>query len=100
MSCVVRLRLFGFLERLAGSREASVEVGDNTTLLDLLLDLGERYGADFRSAIFRAPRQVQTHLRLFLNERQAGIDDVIRPDGSGKTEVLVLVLNSIEGGSR
>lgn len=97
---VVRLRLFGFLERLAGDRETSLEVGDNATLRDVLSDLAARYGADFASAIFRAPGEVQTHLRLFMNERQAGIDDLIKPDASGNTEVLVLVLNSIEGGSQ
>lgn len=100
MSCVVRLRLFGFLERLAGHRETSIEVGDDATLLDVLSDLAERYGAEFAAAIFRAPHEVQTHLRLFMNERQAEVNDPIAPDVSGETEVLVLVLNSVEGGSR
>lgn len=99
MTCLVRLRLFGFLERLAGHRETNIEVGENATLLDMLSDLAEQYGPDFSSAIFRAPREVQTHLRLFMNEKQAEVHDSIKPDETGKTEVLVLVLNSIEGGS-
>jgi molybdopterin converting factor small subunit len=97
---VVRLRLFGFLERLAGHRETSIEMGDDATLLDVLSDLAERYGAEFAAAIFRAPHEVQTHLRLFMNDKQAEVNDLITPDVSGETEVLVLVLNSIEGGSR
>lgn len=100
MSCIVRLRLFGFLERLAGHRETSIEVRDGATLFDVLSNLAERYGAEFTAAIFRAPHEVQTHLRLFMNERPAEVNDVIAPDVSGATEVLVLVLNSIEGGSR
>ena len=100
MSYVVRLRLFGFLERLAGRRETSIVVGDNATLLDVLSDLARQYGTEFASAVFRAPNHVQTHLRLFMNERPAEVTDLVAPDAKGETEVLVLVLNSIEGGSR
>ena len=98
MSRVVRLRLFGFLERLAGHREACLEVEDNATLLHVLLRLAERYGTEFASAIFRAPRQVHTHLRLFMNDEPADVNDPIAAAGNQEPEVMILVLNSVEGG--
>jgi len=95
----VTVRFLGFLERLAGRREASVEIEDGTTVQDLLSLLGEAYGAEFRAAVFRAPDQVQvqTHLRVFLNDGEACMtDDVTGPDAPAK--VNLMVLPAFEGG--
>jgi N-acetylglutamate synthase/N-acetylornithine aminotransferase len=98
MNHVVLVKLFGFLERLAGHRETNVTVDDATTIRDLLMVLAEKYGADFASSIFRAPHEVHTHLRVFLNEEEAAVSDRVVRDGSVATEVVLLVLPAFEGG--
>lgn len=100
MPHMVAVKFLGFLERVAGHRETRVEVDDGATVLDLVAMLAERYGPEFSASVFRAPRQVHTHLRVFLNEEEVGVDDCIARDGSGTAEVTVLVLPAFEGGSR
>ncbi|MBI4627190.1 MAG: MoaD/ThiS family protein, partial [Candidatus Rokubacteria bacterium] len=50
---IVSVKFLGFLQRLAGRREASVEVAADATLADLLDALARSYGPAFASAIFR-----------------------------------------------
>jgi hypothetical protein len=98
MSYVVLVKLFGFLERLAGHRETRVRVEDGTTVFDLLVTLAEQYGPEFTASVFRAPHEVHTHLRVFLNEEEALINDCIVRDAGETTEVVVLALPAFEGG--
>ena len=66
-------------------------------VLDLLKLLGEGYGPKLSAALFRTPNQVQTHLRVFLNDGEACVtDDVTGPDAAAK--VNLMVLPAFEGG--
>jgi molybdopterin converting factor small subunit len=98
MSQLVSVKLFGSLERLAGQRETRVAVDDTTTVRDLLEILAERYGPDFATSIFRAPHEVHTHLRVFLNEEEVAASDRIMRDSSTATEVVIMALPAFEGG--
>ncbi len=93
------VKFLGFLERLAGRREACVEVDEGATVLDLLRLLGEGYGPGFSTALFRAPGQVQTHLRVFLNEEEAAMTDSLASGDPSAAKVHLLVLPAFEGGS-
>jgi len=95
----IRLKLMGPLARLAGEREASLLVDEDATVYDLLGRLAERYGAEFGDAIFRAPGQVHTHLRAFLDEQDATLDDRIARDDGTSPCVAVLIVPGFEGGS-
>ena len=96
---VVSVKFLGFLQRLAGHREASVEVAADATLADLLDALARSYGPAFASAIFRNPGEVHTHLRVFVNEEEAQVTDRIVTGGEA-AQVAVLVVPGFEGGSR
>ena len=98
-SRVVVVKFLGLLERLARRREARVEIDEEATILDLLGVLGERYGPDLASAIFRAPHEVHTHLRVFLNEEEAAVTDRVARVDNVSTTMAVLVLPIFEGGS-
>jgi molybdopterin converting factor small subunit len=98
-SRVVSVKFLGFLQRLAGGREASVEVEVSATVADLLASLGATYGPEFVGAVFRAPGEAHTHLRVFLNEEEARLTDRIVTGGE-TAHVAVLVVPGFEGGSR
>lgn len=93
------MKLLGLLARFAGHRETRVEVEGDATVLDLLLLLSERYGPAFADAIFRAPREVHTHLRVFLDENEAVAADRVAPAGARAAAVALLVVPVFEGGS-
>ncbi|MBI4594153.1 MAG: MoaD/ThiS family protein [Candidatus Rokubacteria bacterium] len=98
-SRVVSVKFLGFLQRLAGRREARVEIEEGATVMDLLAHLADGFGPEFAAAIFRAPREAHAHLRVFLNEEEAGVTDPVPAGGEGPASVAVLILPVFEGGS-
>jgi molybdopterin converting factor small subunit len=98
-SCVVPVKFLGLLQHLAGCRKVAVEVDTKATVGDLLASLAALYGPEFTTAVFRAPGEVHTHLRVFLNEQDAQVTDRIAADGEAP-QVAVLVVPGFEGGSR
>lgn len=99
MPHMVRVKFLGFLERVAGHRETTVEVDEGATVLDLVQTLADRYGSRFSSSVFHSPRRVQTYLRVFVNEEQVELNDPVIQDTRGAAEVRLLVLPGLEGGS-
>lgn len=99
-SVVVSVRFLGFLGRVAGGREARVEVEEGVTVLDLLRYLADGLGPEFADAVFRVPGEAHTHLRVFVNERDAAVTDRVAPEGESSASVAVLILPVFEGGSR
>ena len=96
---VVRVKFLGALARLAGQRETSLAIDADATVADLLETMGRAYARGFGDAIFRAPGELQTYLRVFLDEREAGPADRVVAGGSAG-EVALLVIPGFEGGSR
>lgn len=99
-SVVVSVRFLGSLQRAAGRRETRVEVEEGATVLDLLRTFAGELGPGFADAVFRAPGEVHTHLRVFVNDEDAEVTDRIAPDGEALAWVAMLVLPIFEGGSR
>lgn len=99
-SVMVPVRLLGLLERVAGRRDARAEIEEGATVLDLLTRLAAELGPEFAEAVFRAPGEVHTHLRVFVNEEDAEVTDRIAAHGEALASVAVLVLPVFEGGSR
>lgn len=95
---VVTVTLFGALRRFAQHRAASVDVDRKMTVLDLLESLSARYGPEFADLVFRCPREVHTHARVFINEHEAAMGDLVVRDGATAAEVAILLLHSLEGG--
>jgi hypothetical protein len=98
-SRVVSVMFLGFLRRVAGHREIRVAVDADATVEDLLQALARTYGGSFSDAVFRAPGEVHTHLRAFLNGEEARMTDRVAPGGS-PAEVALLAVPGFEGGSR
>ena len=96
----IQLKLMGPLGRLAGERETRLLVDEGATVRDLLTLLAARYGPEFAAAIFRAPGEVHTHLRAFLDEQDAELGDPIAREGRTPAAVAVLIVPGFEGGSR
>ena len=98
-SRIVSVKFLGFLQRLAGGREASVEVEASATVADLLASLGATYGPEFVGAVFRAPGEAHTHLRVFLNEEEASMTDCVTRGDAPAARMDLLVLPMVAGGS-
>lgn len=96
-SRVVSVKFLGSLRRVAGHREICVAVDADATVSDLLQTLAHAYGRDFSETVFRAPGQVHTYLRVFLDEEEARMNDRVAPEGS-PAEVALLVMPGFEGG--
>ncbi len=97
---IVLVRFLGFLQRLTDHRETHVEIQKETTVLELLTILGDRYGPDFTSAIFRAPGEVHTYLRIFLDEKEAAPADRVDCDSTTDARMELIILPVFEGGSQ
>jgi len=93
---LITVRFLGFFRLLVGSREVSVEVSEEATVLDVLKLLCETYGPKFGETLFRSPGQVPTHVRVFLNEEEASMSDrAAGSDGSaGKIDLFVLPITA------
>jgi hypothetical protein len=96
-SRVVSVKFLGYLRRVAGHREIRVTVDADATVDDLLQTLARTHGDAFSRAVFRAPGEVHTHLRVFLNEEEARLTDPVAPGGS-PAELALLVVPGFEGG--
>ena len=99
-SAEVTVRFLGALQRAAGRRETRLEVEEGATVLDILRTLAGALDPGFADAVFRAPGEVHTHLRVFVNDEDAEVTDRIAADGGALASVAVLVLPVFEGGSR
>jgi len=97
---VVRLRLLGPLARLAGRRETTCAVAEGATVRDLLLALAARHGPEFAAALLRAPGELHTHVRVFVDGADAEPNDLVGGGPTPAPEVTVLVMPIFEGGSR
>lgn len=96
---IVSVKFLGALRRLAGHRETRIAVDTDATVADLLEALARTYGRDFSDAVFRVPGELQTHVRVFLDERETSLTDRVGSAGS-TGEVALLVVPGFEGGSR
>ena len=93
----VRVRLLGPLARLAGRRETTCDVPEGATVRDVLITLAARHGPEFASALLRAPGELHTHVRVFVDGADVDPHD---PIVAGAPEVTVLVMPIFEGGSQ
>ncbi|MEK7387879.1 MAG: MoaD/ThiS family protein [candidate division NC10 bacterium] len=96
----VRLRLLGPLARLAGRRETTCDVQEGATVRDVLIALAARYGPEFASALLRAPGELHTHVRVFVDGADADPHDPVVTGPAAAPEVTVLVMPIFEGGSQ
>jgi len=99
-SRMVPVKFLGFLQRLTGAREERLEMDEGATVADLLEALAARHGPEFGQAIFRAPGEVHTYLRVFLDEEEAAPSDRLMAEGAEPAAVRVLIVPGFEGGSR
>jgi hypothetical protein len=97
-SRVVSVTFLGFLRHVVRAREITIALDAGATVRDLLEALARAHGARFTEAVFRAPGQVHTHLRVFVDEEEARLDDPVAR-GDSPAAVALLVVPGFEGGS-
>src|SRR3989338_367355 len=96
----IQLKLMGPLGRLAGERAPRPPPDEGATVRDLLTLRAARCGPEFAGAIFRAPGEVHTYLRAFLDERDADLGDRVAREGGAHAAAAAPIVPGCEGGSR
>jgi hypothetical protein len=94
----VPVTFLGSLRHVTGQRQTRVELDDGATVADLLALLADRFGPGLAAALFRAPGEVHTHLRVFVDDEETDLTERVRRPGR-PAEVAVMALPIFEGGS-
>ncbi|MBS7642753.1 MAG: ubiquitin-like small modifier protein 1 [Candidatus Bathyarchaeia archaeon] len=90
----VKVRLFARLREIAGSREVSIEVGDGSTVEDVVEKLSERFGGEFRRYLEENLREE----RLYLVLNGVGIDRSRASTTSVRDGDILAIIPPIGGG--
>ena len=82
----IRVRSFGPVREIIGTREIEVDIGECATLLCVLRRLSARFGEPLTSAILQGDenRELRPRIRLLVNGRDvAGLRGVATAVGAG-----------------
>ena len=95
---IVKVQLFGILGAMTRERLVVLNLSQGSTLGDVLMELGRRFGEGFHDRIFRAPGELFSYCRIFLNDIQ--VDDLtMKIEAKGpEAEVGIILLMASEGG--
>ena len=95
---LVNVRLFGILNLLSNERLVTLPMAEGATLGDVLTELGKRFGREFMERILRAPGEMHSYCRVFVDNDQ--VDDLNKQlvvNGSAAEVGMILLLAS-DGG--
>jgi len=99
MTQAVAVKFLGFLEKLTGQREITLPIEEPATVLDLLNLLSERFGPRFSTSLFRAPEELHTYVRIFVNEEEVESLNRLLTFQNGLPQVAVFLMPAMTGGS-
>lgn len=95
----IRVRYVALARLVSGVETEEVEVGEHTTVSELMGDLCRRYGADFREAFFTRSGTLQHHVTLQLDGADvadlAGLDTPVLPHSELS---CLIIVPSLAGG--
>lgn len=97
MSRTIVVRFLGALARIAGEREATVEIAEHATIGDVLEVLASRYDPRFAASIFAAPGRLHSYLRVFIDDEEAAVDTPVAHATTPRMSMLLFP--AIEGGA-
>lgn len=95
-SLMVRVWMFGWISRMVGERETTLELPAGATVADVLAALGERYGETMLGELMRTRKEKSSACRISLNGHL--VHDIDVPLGNGAATVEIMVLSAYEGG--
>jgi hypothetical protein len=98
MGVPVTVRLFGILALLTQERIIEFHLPRGSAVVDVISELGKRFGGDFLARILRAPGELHSYCALFVNGGQ--LEDLnmeIGADGAA-AEISVILFMASEGG--
>ena len=86
---------FSFKEKIGASGKTSLEIDDDSTVLDLLSDMTERF-PKLEGRIFEEPGEVKRYIQIRLNQRS--IDQLEGLETKLKEGDELLILPKLGGG--
>ncbi len=86
----VFILLFTTLREIAGQKKVMLEYNSSTIgLKDVLEDLVERFGQEFRDYLFKDMHRVQEHLQLLVNGKSVDMMDELNTILKDNDEVAI-----------
>jgi hypothetical protein len=95
---LVDVRLFGALAYLTSERSLRLELPAHSTVGDVLVRLGERFGASFLALLVDEAGTKRRHCRLFVGGYAVESTDAPLPATADPSEIEIILLVAPEGG--
>ena len=89
----IKVKLYGHLPDIAGSREVEMKVEDGSSLKQLLVKLAEKLGCRFKEQLLSEDGRLLPYLMTFVNDTLQASSSIILKDGD-----VVEVVPKITGG--
>ena len=93
----VKVKYMATAREIAGAREETIEIGNSSTIMDLLRMLAEKYGQKMHDYLFdKATGKPQPHLRFLLDGRSVHMINEFNTALSD--EATLLIVPPVSGG--
>jgi molybdopterin converting factor small subunit len=92
----VSIKLFGFLSQLTEQAEVNMQVEAGSTVADVIHQLAERFGPNFRQALLDWHGNLQGGIEVVLNQRQISARRLSQI--SLQTDSVLVILPLVGGG--
>ena len=93
MSTNIKIRFLAIFKDVAGEKEITQTIRQETTLGDVLNLLGKKYGRDFQETIDRKTQQVDVNTLVMLNGKNTRDTDIKLKDND-----LIIITVPLGGG--
>jgi hypothetical protein len=97
-SAVIDVRLFGALAYLTSERSLRLDLPAHSTVGDVLVRLGERFGESFLALLVDEAGAKRRHCRLFVGGYAVESTDTPLPATADPSEMEIILLVAPEGG--
>ena len=94
----VKVWLYGSLANVVEQRPLELPLPQGFSVSDVMAELGQRYGEEFREHVFDTDGRKTRLCRVFVDGMPADDVDVPVHTGSTQAEVEMILLTAIEGG--
>lgn len=97
----IKINFYGVIRDVINEPKIEISLPDNSTVLDLLNVLAERYGPKFADRLLTKNKRLQPYVRLFINNTNVDfhqLDMDLGSKGESTAEATVYVLPASMGG--
>lgn len=98
---IVKVKFFGVIRDVTGSLTAEIEVKDDATVEDLVVELRKKYGPAFADRVLDGAIGIRNYVKLFLNNEEVDnkyLGTTKLMIGGSLAEATIFVMPATAGG--